>query len=295
MSVTIDLITYSYVDANNARVFSSDESIVTATILSSVVFVQDGPSIPVTSIASDAFLVRTNLGSVFIPSSITSIGPSAFRSCTGLTSVSIPSSVTNISGRAFESCTDITNISIPSSVTAINDQTFYGCSGLTTVIIPSSVTSIGLNSFRYCTGLTHIAIPSSVTSIGLRAFAGCSNLIQVVIDDQTACTTVSANSFTNVASNLDSVIVFYNTANADDLIGTWQIIKNYYHTQVYSTVEEIGTGEELMAFLATEEEGTSYGNLVNSIEITSDLLAASYKQLTCDRGIQIVKRILEPG
>ncbi|MBC8207432.1 MAG: leucine-rich repeat domain-containing protein [Kiritimatiellales bacterium] len=100
--------------------------------------------LPVKSIGNSAFLNRSNLTGVTIPSSVTSIGYSAFRLCRGLTSVTIPSSVTLIDTYAFQFCSGLTGtLTIPSSVTTIGNEAFAYCSGLTgTLTIPSSVTSL---------------------------------------------------------------------------------------------------------------------------------------------------------
>ena len=294
MSVTIELITYTYVDANNASVSLADASIVTADILSSVIFQQDGPSVPVTRIGPNAFNNCFILSNVSIPSSVTNIGNIAFGNCPSLSNVSIPSSVTNIGNNAFSGCTSLSSITIPSSITNIGVAVFRGCTSLTTITIPSSVTSIGSSSFRECSSLTSITIPSSVTLIESNAFNSCPSLTNVVINNQSV-TSVSANSFTNVSNNQNSVITFYNTDSVDNLTGNWVTIKDYYDSQIYTPVVVIETGEELLAFLDTEEEGISYANIVNSIVITSDLLSASYKQITGNNGIQIMKNILPPG
>ena len=92
---------------------------------------------PVTSIASEAFSLCTNLTSVTIPESVTRIGNNlnsiggAFEGCTSLTNVIIGNSVINIGFSAFFGCTSLNRMTIPASVTSIYAQAFYGCSSLT--------------------------------------------------------------------------------------------------------------------------------------------------------------------
>jgi hypothetical protein len=172
----------------------------------------------VTSIRERAFLRRTKLKSIRIPSSITSIGDLAFDGCTDLASVYIsdleawckieygelpafnrdfhlflndteikelviPNSVTltSIGNYAFGQCRYLTSVTIPNSVTEIGHHAFQYCSGLTSVTIGNNVTSIGESAFESCSGLTSVAIDNNVTSIGKSAFESCSGLTSVTI------------------------------------------------------------------------------------------------------------------
>jgi len=135
----------------------------------------------VTSIGPSAFVFRSALTSVTIPTSVTSIGSNAFFGCSALISIVIPSGVTIIGQGAFSSCSKLTSITIPNGVTSIGSSTFHSCSKLTSITIPNSVTSIGTYAFQFCTGLTSVTIPSSVTSIGASAFAGCTGLTSIVL------------------------------------------------------------------------------------------------------------------
>ncbi len=166
-------------------------------------------NILVTSIGEGAFLWRTNLESIAIPSSVTSIDASAFSVCRNLKAVTFGenSKLESIGNNAFESCTGLTSIEIPSSVTSIGNYAFSGCEGLTSIEIPSSVTSIDASAFSVCRnlkavtfgensklesignyafsgceGLTSIEIPASVTSIGEDAFRRCSSLESITVE-----------------------------------------------------------------------------------------------------------------
>ena len=124
---------------------------------------------------------------------VATIAVEAFKDYTNLTSVSIPSSVTLIGYSAFEGCTSLTSVTLPNSITVISEALFKNCTGLPSVTIPNSVTQIYKSAFEGCTGLTTITIPNSVTSIADSAFYGCSNLKYM----QLMCTTppsISGNS-----------------------------------------------------------------------------------------------------
>src|ERR1043165_4986873 len=107
---------------------------------------------PVTSILDWAFINRSSLTSITIPTSVTNSGRGAFGGCTGLTSVTIPNGVTSIAHDVFAHCTGLTNITIPDSVTSIATNAFFTCSGLTSVTIGNSVTSIEAYAFGQCAG-----------------------------------------------------------------------------------------------------------------------------------------------
>ena len=126
----------------------------------------------------------------------------------------------------------ITDNNIVYSVTSIGDNAFLSCTSLISVTIRNSVTSIGNNAFKSCSSLDSVTIPNSVTSIGNLAFDTCTNLINVVISDQSTIT-VNTNSFTDVSSNTDSYITFYNTNSENDLSGNWPKISSYYAKQIY--------------------------------------------------------------
>ena len=176
------------------------------TIPDSVQIGGDGDPYTVTSIGNNAFINKSTITSISIPSGVTSIGNYAFAYCSGLTSITIPSSVTSIGVGAFLDDTDLTSISIPSTVTSIGDYAFQGCynlisitlseglltigmgafygdKSLTSISIPNTVTSIGVGAFVGCTGLTSITIPSSVETIGAYAFEGCTGLASIDISE----------------------------------------------------------------------------------------------------------------
>lgn len=168
-----------------------------------------GSSLPVTSIAADAFLDSVNLVSVTIPDSVTSIGADAlsginmttitvdpanlnYSSSNGVlfskdktqllqypeakldSSYTVPNTVTTIGYDAFYYCLNLTSVTIPSSVTTLGDYAFNLSSNLTNITLTNGLTNIGQYTFQYCTLLTNITLPATVDNIGDGAFQYCS-------------------------------------------------------------------------------------------------------------------------
>ena len=82
----------------------------------------------------------------------------------------IPDGVTEIGAEAFLDQDRMTGVIIPDSVTAIGVRAFSGCSNLKDVTIGSGVTRIGEKAFLGCTQLETVTIPDSVREIGDYAF-----------------------------------------------------------------------------------------------------------------------------
>ena len=190
----------------------------------------------VTSIARQAFYMRSGRFSINIPNSVTVIGDIAFDGCTGLESVTLGNSVTTIGDYAFRDCA-LTSIIFPKSVTSIGTNVISGCSGMESIavesgnpvydsrdncnavietasnrllmgcqntVIPNSVTSIGDYAFYDCTRLKSITIPNSVTVIGNYAFWKCFALENVSIGN--AVNTIGIDAFA-FCTSLTSLII----------------------------------------------------------------------------------------
>ena len=127
-------------------------------------------SLPVTSLAPNAFLGDTSLTSVTIPGSITSVGVGAFGDCSSLTNVTMASGVTSIGEAAFSDCFGLTSVSIPASVTSFGGLAFENCTSLTSVTIPASVTNIEAGAFLDCITLTSVYFAGSAPIVGSTTF-----------------------------------------------------------------------------------------------------------------------------
>lgn len=130
---------------------------------------------PVTKIANNTFINRTDISYVEIPATITSIGQSAFYGCSNLKSIEIPESVTDIGLYAFYGCSSMSSVvfSSDTQLKVIPAHCFNGCASLSEVVIADGITTISARAFLNCTGLTNVTIHPSVNSIGEKAFSGC--------------------------------------------------------------------------------------------------------------------------
>ena len=138
-------------------------------------------------------IVKGNIKSVVIGSSVESIGSDAFRNCSALQSVTIPDSVTLINNHAFHQCEALQSVTIGNNVRSINYRAFFRCNSLQSVTIPDSVTNIGNSAFQFCSALQSVTIGNSVTHIRTQAFQGCSALTTVSIPD--SVTSIGNNAF----------------------------------------------------------------------------------------------------
>ena len=178
-TITLNNVT---ADAQNNLTIGNNAAFSGTTLdLSGTVKDNSGNTYTITSIGYAAFLFRTNLQSIVLPSSLTSIGSTAFSGCSGLTSIELPESLKSLGNSAFTGCSALTSINLPDSVESIGESAFQNCSGLTSIELPKGLKSLGKSTFYGCSSLTTINLPDSVESIGERAFQNCSGLISIEI------------------------------------------------------------------------------------------------------------------
>ena len=176
-------------------------------------FVSNRPT--TTSIASSAYIGRSDFSRLVIPNNIKTINNSAFKNCTALQSIEIGSGVTDVNDTVFEGCTALryiyvdnanseiksvddvllsangvklllyakakteTEYIVPNTVRTIYPKAFENCDNLTYVVIPSGVAAIQESTFKDSQNLSRISIPASVTIISNNAFSGCLSLSDV--------------------------------------------------------------------------------------------------------------------
>lgn len=135
--------------------------------------------LPVTKIGEGAFLNKSEIVSVIIPSGVLHIGNGALRDCTSLQSVSIPDTVRTIGEYAFYN-TALSSLKLSESLEWIGKYAFYSCN-ITSIIIPYGVVSIGEGAFAECTAVNELSLPSTLEVIGKSAFYNVKNIINITI------------------------------------------------------------------------------------------------------------------
>ena len=191
--------------------------------------------VDIVEIDLDSLLIRWQVTSVTVPSSVTRVTTSQTILRSGVTSITvapgnpvyrsegnclietasntvilgcqnstIPNGIQSIGENAFANCKELTSITIPNGVTSIGDYAFYGCESLTGITLPEGVSSIGNGAFSHCKKLMSITIPDSVTSIGMVAFSWCEALPSITIPD--GVTSIGSGAFSQCKS-LESIVI----------------------------------------------------------------------------------------
>ena len=135
----------------------------------------DGKSVPVTTIAANAFKGCTKLTTLTIGKNVTSIGANAFSGCKAFTKVSIGAGVKTIGKNAFLNCVKLKTVSGGKGLTTIGASAFSGCKALAKITLYTKVKKIGAKAFYKCSKLKTITIKTSkLTSktVGANAFKG---------------------------------------------------------------------------------------------------------------------------
>lgn len=182
---------------NEAMVFGASIGTNHSTItIPSSVTIGDN-TVPVTSIASAAFMGREYVQSVSIPGSVRRIGTSAFANNYQLSGVIFTeeSGLVEIGKRAFEN-TALTSFSLPKSVTHIDDFAFANNYSLKSLDLSSGVSLNRIGQFAFAwTGIQSLTIPSGVTIIDDYAFFNSYDLSNLVFAANSQLTTIGRYSF----------------------------------------------------------------------------------------------------
>jgi hypothetical protein len=186
LSVVTEPTRFTLVDNS---IITSSETIITASSYSdntNIKQVTIGES--VASIASQAFLGKTNLETLFFNVnniSFITISSEAFKSSGLVGAVSLPTTLTTIGSSAFHSCTNMSSVNFNelNLITTITNSAFHS-SGLNgDITLPSSLMTIEDNAFHSCSTITSITFGSgSLTSggsISNTAFDGCTSLTTI--------------------------------------------------------------------------------------------------------------------
>ena len=254
--------------------------------------------IPVTSIASQAFLMCRKITSLTVQEGVTNLGSAAFAYCTALTEVTLPSTIVmdysafamcialesviipegveSIALQAFYGCDSLSrinadeesDINLPSTLTRIGYYAFYSCSSLEgKIVIPDSVTEIETGVFAACYGITEIELGAKVTSIGYAAFSGCSSVTEIALPD--SVTEIGEGAF-SYCTSLESIT----------LSASLEVIKASAFEGCSSlasvTVRPYSDGTRKGCWLYTEELDEEAGETVGSTSAADKLADFRY-------------------
>jgi len=147
------------IGTNNVSVRPRQGAILPATLNIPSTVVIGGTTRTVTEIAASAFLNRSSITAVSLPSTLTTIGWRAFAG-TGLTSIYIPASVRYIHADAFSVALLLNEVTFGenSRLRVIEDRAFSSTS-LTSIEIPPGVEVIGFAAFAHINTLKSISLP----------------------------------------------------------------------------------------------------------------------------------------
>ena len=125
--------------------------------------VSNGRSVPVTSIAYNAFLYST-IKKVTVPKSIVNWATGVFACCTALTDVEIDAPIKELPTNTFENCNSLTNIKLPNTIETIGQYAISSAEGITELTLPSSLKEIQWNGIIGLSNLKKIVLPEDNTN-----------------------------------------------------------------------------------------------------------------------------------
>lgn len=120
--------------------------------------VSNGRSVPVTSIAYQAFLYSP-IKKVTVPKSIVNWGTGAFSCCSDLTDVEILAPIKELPLNSFENCYSLKNITLPNTIETIGQYAISRAWGITELILPSHLKEIQWNGIIGLHNLKKIILP----------------------------------------------------------------------------------------------------------------------------------------
>ena len=118
-----------------------------------------------------AFIYKTSLKRVILPSSIIAIGDYSFLGTSLSGSLLLPEGLETIGHGAFSGLSDLDGtLSLPNSLTIIGDEAFRDCNFRGNLILPEGLTYIGWCAFDNNDFSGHLILPSGLREIGRYAF-----------------------------------------------------------------------------------------------------------------------------
>ena len=175
-----------------------DESCTDTTIVIPAVY--DG--LPVTAIGKNAFLQRTHIEEVVLPSEIVEIGYGAFDACSGLTAINFPKRLRTIGDYAFYECTALKEAQLPVSLRTLGCAAFFSCTALERAFLPKSAV-LDAGVFYACTSLSEVTLEEGFDGLVVKTFEGCTSLCAIELPE--SLTRIDAYAFAQ--SGLNEVVI----------------------------------------------------------------------------------------
>ena len=144
--------------------------------------------------------VNKNLTSANIPSEynglpVTEVASNAFMSCKFLKSIYIPSTVKRINSNAFNGCKELVRVYGASKVETINSNAFYNCINLKYFCIPKSIKTLGGTVFKNITNDIYVRMEQDdfigLTGVSATAFNGRAESSQIIYGTDMICEAVN--------------------------------------------------------------------------------------------------------
>ena len=134
---------------------------------------------------------------LIVSEGVTNIGSHAFMSKSTLENIYLPTTIERIEDYAFAEIDSVKELTLPEGVKYIDNRAFQSLTA-TKVVLPNTLEEIGEGAFQYC-HFSRIDIPKSVTKIGKGAFYYVYELEEIVFESETPANT-DGNTFVSEAS-----------------------------------------------------------------------------------------------
>lgn len=149
---------------------------------------------PIKRICEEAFLNKTNIEQITLPSSLEEINYASFKGCSGLEAINIPETLEYIGTEAFAGCSSLTKIVLPNSLTRMGGDILKGCVGLKEISVPfvgSSSDKVGYFGYLFGDVNSNEDVPDSVEKVIItgnvyidnNAFCECDKIKTVILGD----------------------------------------------------------------------------------------------------------------
>lgn len=161
----------------------------------------------------------------------------AFINRSRMTSISLPSGMFSIGNESFKGCTSLSTIIFPDTLVSIGNNGFDGCESITEIVLPDSLVSIGDNAFSNCINLTKLTIGPNVKDISTNSFMNLTSLQEIIVsDDNPNFMSIDGNLYTKDGKTL----IKYASGKTDEIFNipdSVEVIEQY----AFDNIENLKT------------------------------------------------------